>query len=274
MDCIFIFRRDLRLEDNTALNHALNECDRVIPVFIADPRQLINNPYKSEFAVSFMINSLLELDVELRKKRRSKLNLFFGTTETVVSRFFNKVDSIYVNEDYTPFSISRDEKIRKVCEENGIEFKVYEDYLLTPKYLFRHKNFTSFYNEARKVKVREPETVEGKFDVVESSMDIDFLLTFKKIESPLFRGGRREGLYLLHRNLDFSRRDYQAENNNFRLSPHLKFGTISIREAYYTQKDNEEFIRELYWRDFFTLLAYHNPYVFGHCYRREYDNIS
>ncbi|MBB5254164.1 cryptochrome/photolyase family protein [Sulfurisphaera ohwakuensis] len=273
MDCIFIFRRDLRLEDNTALNYALNECDRVIPVFIADPRQLINNPYKSEFAVSFMINSLLELDDELRKKG-SRLNVFFGEAEKVVGRFFNKVDAIYVNKDYTPFSISRDEKIRSVCEENGIEFREYEDYLLTPKSLFHHKNFTSFYNEVKKIKVREPETMEGKFDAMDSSMSVDFLLTFKKIESPLFHGGRKEGLYLLHRNVDFSRRDYPAENNNFRLSPHLKFGTISIREAYYAQKNNEEFIRELYWRDFFTLLAYYNPYVFGHCYRKEYDNIS
>lgn len=271
MKCAFIFRRDLRLYDNTALNHALNECEEVTPIFIADPRQLISNPYKSEFAVSFMINSLVELDKELRV-RRSKLHVYFGEAEKVVSHF-KGIDAIYVNEDYTPFSISRDKKIKDYCESNGIEFKSYEDCLLTPKNLFHHRNFTSFYNEARKVKVREPETYEGKFGKQES-LEVDFLLSFKKVESPLFKGGRREGLMLLDRKVDFRKRDYLSENGNSHLSPHLKFGTVSIREVYYKKIDDEEFIRQLYCRDFYTLLAYYNPHVFGNCYRREFDSIE
>jgi len=269
--CVFIFRRDLRLYDNTGLNHALNECEEVIPIFIADPRQMITNPYKSEYAVSFMVNSLMDLDEELRE-RGSKLHVYFGEAEKVVSHLKN-IDAIYVNEDYTPFSISRDKKIRDYCERNGIEFKSYEDYLLTPKKLFHHKSFTPFYNEVRKLKVREPETYEGKFGK-DDSLEVDFLLSFKKTESPLFNGGRKEGLRLLEREFDYSKRDYPSENGNSYLSPHLKFGTVSMREAYYKKLENEDFIRELYWRDFYTLLAYYNPYVFGNCYRREFDYLE
>ncbi|MBP1357718.1 MAG: deoxyribodipyrimidine photo-lyase, partial [Sulfolobus sp.] len=183
------------------------------------------------------------------------------------------IDTIYVNEDYTPFSIQRDKKMKESAERNGMEFRSYEDYLLTSKTVFHHRNFTSFYNEVKKMKVREPETYEGKFGV-KDSLGVDFLLSFKKVESPLFSGGRSEGLKLLERNFDYSKRDFPADDGNSRLSPHLKFGTISMRETYYKKIDNTEFIRELYWRDFYTLLAYYNPYVFGNCYRREFDYLE
>jgi len=94
------------------------------------------------------------------------------------------------------------------------------------------------------------------------------------MESPLFNGGRKEGLRLLEREFDYSKRDYPSENGNSHLSPHLKFGTVSMREAYYKKLENEDFIRELYWRDFYTLLAYYNPHVFGNCYRREFDYLE
>lgn len=271
MKCAFIFRRDLRLYDDTGLNHALNECEEVIPIFIVDPRQMVSNPYKSEFASSFMVNSLIELDKELRE-RGSKLHVFYGEAEKVVSHLKN-IDAIYVNEDYTPFSIQRDKKMKESAERNGMEFRSYEDYLLTSKTVFHHRNFTSFYNEVKKMKVREPETYEGKFGF-RDSLGVDFLLSFKKVESPLFKGGRSEGLRLLNRNFNYSKRDFPAEDGSSRLSPHLKFGTISMREAYYNKSDNTEFIRELYWRDFYTLLAYYNPYVFGNCYRREFDYLD
>ncbi|BFH73053.1 deoxyribodipyrimidine photo-lyase [Sulfurisphaera javensis] len=271
MRCAFIFRRDLRLYDNSGLNNAFNECEEVIPIFIADPRQLINNPYKSEFAVSFMINSLLELDSEIRRKG-SKLHIFFGEAENVISNF-RGVDAIYVNEDYTPFAITRDSNIKKVCENKGIEFKVFEDYLLTTKSIFHHKTFTSFYNDAKKLKVREPFTIEGKFGSIDS-LSTDFLISFKKFESPLFQGGRKEALKLLERDIDYTKRDFPSENGNSHLSPHIKFGTVSIREVYYKKIYNEEFIRELYWRDFFTLLAYYNPYVFGNSFKKKYNYIQ
>jgi deoxyribodipyrimidine photo-lyase len=66
---IFIFRRDYRLHDNIGLIEALKKSTSVIPIFIFTPEQVTNNPYKSDNAVQFMIESLEELDEELKKKK-------------------------------------------------------------------------------------------------------------------------------------------------------------------------------------------------------------
>jgi len=272
--CAFIFRRDLRIYDNTGLVEASYDCDEIIPLFIVDPRQMLHNNYKSEFASSFMINSLVELDAELRTKWDAKLNVFFGNAEEVIKKL--DVNAIYVNEDYTPFAIQRDEKMRENALSKGIKFLSFTDVLLSPKELKPTRSFSAFYKKALQYKVREPRDVRDgvNFTVMEDSMDVDFLKSFIKVESPLLKGGRSEGLKLIDRKVDFKRRDYPVEKNYTMLSPHLKFGTLSIRETYYKKRDDPAFIRELYWRDFYTLLAYYNPYIFGHCYRREFDSIN
>src|SRR5256885_6707876 len=81
---LFIFRRDLRLEDNSALNAALEQSEKVIPCFIFDPQQITSkNHYYSANAVQFMIESLQSLDKELHKQN-SKLYLFYGKPELVL----------------------------------------------------------------------------------------------------------------------------------------------------------------------------------------------
>lgn len=64
---LHIFRRDLRLEDNTSLIEALQSCERVIPAFIFDDRQIKDNDYKSDNAVQFMIACLKELNDQLHQ---------------------------------------------------------------------------------------------------------------------------------------------------------------------------------------------------------------
>jgi len=155
--CLFIFRRDLRLDDNTGLIKALEDCEKVIPAFILDPRQVGNeNEYKSEFAINFMINSLNELNDELRK-RGSRLYVYFGLAEEVIKNLLKDVDAVYLNEDYTPFSKMRDERIRKYCEDTGKIMKSFEDYLLTSKNDFKnYRNFTTFYNVVKNKQIRKP----------------------------------------------------------------------------------------------------------------------
>ena len=73
---LHIFRRDLRLTDNSALLDALDQSDKVIPCFIFDPRQIEDNPYKSTNCVQFMLRSLKELDQTLHNKQ-SQLYYFY-----------------------------------------------------------------------------------------------------------------------------------------------------------------------------------------------------
>ncbi len=273
MICAFLFRRDLRLHDNTGLIKAMEECEQVAPVFIVDPRQVEDNEYKSERAIAFMFNSLRELKQEV-EERGGRLYVFKGIAEEVVARLLDKVDAVYLNEDYTPFSKRRDSAIAEACKRRGKPFKSYEDYLLTTKKEFKGFNsFTSFYNHVKGMKVREPVPNDYKNFFEGRLLD--------EVEVPSgdagrFKGGRKEGLQLLERakRIDYSRRDFPAEGNVSYLSPHLKFGTLSPREVYYAMRENQQFTRQLYWRDFYTLLAYYNERVFQEPFKPKFKGIK
>ena len=83
---LFIFRRDLRLKDNKGLKFCIENYDNIIPIFIFTPEQIsYKNKYKSDNAIQFMIESLKELDSEL-KKNKSKLHLYHGKNITVLKK--------------------------------------------------------------------------------------------------------------------------------------------------------------------------------------------
>ncbi len=263
MKCAFIFRRDLRTRDNTGLMRASQECEEVVPTFILDPRQLENNPYRSEFAVNFMLDSLTYLDEELRELG-SKLHVLRGVAEEVVAHM--DVDRVYVNEDYTPFSIRRDVEMSKVKPMTSTE-----DLLLTPKESFLKNGkpysvFTRFYLDVKGIPVRRPlgtpkGLVEDHYPGVE---------TLPRGEPSMAREWRD---YLERASrTDYSKRNYPYLDTTTRLSPFLKFGVVSVREVYHAV--GEQIRRQLYWRDFYTLLAYYNPHVFSGAYKREFDQVK
>jgi deoxyribodipyrimidine photo-lyase len=72
-------------------------------------------------------------------------------------------------------------------------------------------------------------------------------------------------------------RNFPALDKTTRLSAHLKFGTCSVRQVYHQVKtahgSDHELVRALFWRDFFTHIAWHFPYVFRHSFRHQYRNV-
>ncbi|WP_188848300.1 cryptochrome/photolyase family protein [Sulfodiicoccus acidiphilus] len=277
MFCAFLFRRDLRLQDNTGLNLALESCQAVVPLLVLDPRQLLHNEYKSDFAIAFFINSIVELNEEL-KTLGGELNLIEGIAEDVIPSL--PVNAIFFNQDYTPFAKIRDEKLMERCKSRGIQVNVTEDYTLMPKEFFLRKGrpyhtFSRFYAEAMGISIRKPVgTKGGKFSKSKLGTSTRILSKYVVGEKPIVRGGRREAMGLLERarTLNVDKREFPAEEATTMLSAHIKFGTVSIREAYYNVP--EPIRRQLFWRDFFTLIAYYNPRVFGEAFKQEYNCIK
>ena len=113
---IFLFTRDLRLQDNTTLINALKSSEKVIPMFILNPEQLSNtNKYKSNNSIQFMFECLDELNLEL-KTHKSKLFLFYGKPAQVIKKILNQnsdIEAIFMTKDYTPFAKSRENEINK-----------------------------------------------------------------------------------------------------------------------------------------------------------------
>lgn len=291
---LHIFRRDLRLDDNTALIRACDLSDYVIPCFILDDRQLYNNPYRGDNAVQFMIQSLRDLNNELVKKG-SRLYLFKGIAEDVVETLIKEenINAVFFNRDYTPFSTMRDGKIREICKRYNRDCNIYADALMNePEMVVTQDGrpytiYSHYLKKARMFAVSSP--LKNKFNNyytknIKSEEPHSILDTIIVNENPhlFLKGGRKEALNLLlkiaHLQHYDETRNIPAVQGTSLLSAHIKFGTVSIREVYHTAnnhlKNPDSFINELYWRDFFTSIAFHFPHVFKGAFHKQYDALQ
>jgi deoxyribodipyrimidine photo-lyase len=293
---IFIFRRDLRLQDNIGLIAALKESKIVIPIFILTPQQLVDNKYKSNNAVQFMIESLTELNNELRYVSSSRLFYFFADPNKVLKKIFKQIDidAIYTNRDYTPYSKSRDNNIQKLCIENKVKFIQHEDCLLNNVGTITNVSgkiyvkFTPYYNNAKKVKVNTPmknnykNYYPGRNKIKGESL-IDLTKLYKYNDQIAVTGGRSFALDILDDLKNF--KNYNKDRNFFgngttKLSAYIKFGNVSIREVYYKFKtvlgNRNDLIKQLYWRDFYYNIMEYYPNIMAlndRCFKPEFEKV-
>lgn len=290
---LFIFRRDLRLQDNNGLIAAAASSKQILPCFIFDKRQIENNPYKSDNAIQFMAHSLQELSNALQKKN-GKLYFFYGIAEEVIDRLISShaINAVFINRDYTPFSDHRDQKIEKICHKHAIDFHVFADSLLhEPEEITKSDHhpysiFTPYFKRASKQPVQSPQAMKAthyfRNKIEFEDKDILEKCLAKKNANLTVKGGRIEALALLKniaRLKDYQKeRDIPALSSTTKLSAHNKFGTVSIREVYKKIVDTfgkqHSLIIELYWRDFFTQVAYFYPHVFNHPFHKKYEKLK
>jgi len=295
---IFIFRRDLRLQDNTGLLAALKNSKQVALFFIFTPGQTTaQNKYLSENALQFMLESLSDLEIAI-KNAGGKIYFFYGAADQIIKNLITQIkpDAIFTNQDYTPFSLERDDKIKALCEQHQVAFCQTQDLLLCDPDQTKTKTgkiyqvFTAFYKNAQNLIVREPnlktrfhedcfynKPISGSIKLREIYQD----LILKPNLDLVTNGGTPVAHKILKNLVKF--KNY-AQTHDFpalastHLSAHLKFGTVSIREVFYSMIKNlgsgHTLIRQLYWRDFFTYIAYHNKHVFGHAFNQKYDQIK
>lgn len=287
---LFLFRRDLRLEDNTGLIFALKSSDVVIPAFIFTPEQIEKNPFRGDRCLKFMMESLKDLEDQLNQKN-GKLFFFKGSPEEVVSKCIRDlgIDALVMNRDYTPYSIQRDKKLEKVCKIANIPFYSFDDALLHPPEDTLKKDgepytiFTPYFRNALKQDVPLPvqnkgtNYFHGSIHFAEGNSAFPSLNLKNKII-----GGRSEALKILKKLGSFVKyeqeRDFPAEECSTHLSPYLKFTVCSPREIYaaISQKlsPDHELIRALYWRDFFTSIAFFFPHVFKGAFHQKFDKLK
>ena len=291
---LFLFRRDLRLSDNTALNAALSQSLEVVPAFHFNSTQTEPHSYRSEPGRRYMTQSLEALDSRLQQDN-SELAIFQGPIDDVIQDWAKrlKIDAVWVNRDYTPFSIKRDLALQKTCIRYGIEFHSCSDLLLVePEQALKKDHtpytvFTPFYNNARTISIAKPSPLErgpGTFGLVGDNPDFRSVCAtiLNNLSGPNpIEGGFSAANRLLAKTPNYSQyaneRDIPALEQTTGLSAHLKFGTCSPRKAYWTISEklgsNHPLIRQLYWRDFLTHVAFHFSKVFGHAFKDKYDSI-
>jgi deoxyribodipyrimidine photo-lyase len=281
---LFLFRRDLRLTDNTALLAALEQSETVIPMFLFDSRQVDRkeNNYFSEPAFYFLLQSLKEIDISLQN-HKSHLFVCAGDPIKILPSLITEdnVDAIFFNRDYTPFARKRDGEIIEIGERYKIAVNHFSDYALSPIETIRtgdeniYTVFTPFKKKAETFTVTQP--IQNPYNNYWSkklhTQTVNLTKFSAKIDGMTLtrKGGRQEGLEILANPLylqDYdTRRNQTADSSGTSgLSAHHKFGTISIRESYHCAIKNSRapgsYISELYWRDFYYYIAYHFPFVF------------
>ena len=287
---IFIFRRDLRLFDNIGLYSAIKKYDKIIPIFIFTPEQVTDkNKFKSENAIQFMVESLKDLDNNL-KEYNSKLHIFYGDNIQVLQSIIKKISirAIVFNMDYTKYAIKRDNSIKKLCKDNNIECVIKEDYLLQPISTLNKDNgdpytvFTPFKNNGLKFPVDKPNKYKIKnLSRTNKLKTVDYI-EYKENNDAIVRGGRILALLMLKK---IKNQDEYNETRNTvslettRLSAYIKFGCVSIREVFWKFKKilglENDLIGQLYWREFYYYIVYYFPKVLnGENYNKKYDKIK
>ena len=207
---IFIFRRDLRLKDNTALINALYSSNSVYCFFILDSNILLSNSLYSSFSLPidpilllkrkqirihllrFLKESLLDLqkqfdklDIDKEKEEvgkdnlriTSKLTFLLGDPVSTIKKILQldkKIEAVFVNRDYTPYSIERDRSIKEICRSFNTDFIECPDILINePEEILNSTNepfkvFSHYYNKA----IEKPLRKESSFDIKKYKINI------------------------------------------------------------------------------------------------------
>jgi deoxyribodipyrimidine photo-lyase len=277
---IFWFRRDLRLDDNRGLNEALKASFPVLPIFIFDDN-ITDDLNDNDARITFIYNQIEKISIQLKKDSCSLL-CKKGDLKIVWSKLIEEYDiqEVYTNEDYEPYAIKRDLAIQKLLSENSITFKSYKDQVVFAKNDVLKKDntpytvFTPFKNRW----ISKLETDKSILEPCSINRDKFFKinLDLPSLESFNFkRSSIKVQDYRLNDLDDYEEtRNFPGLDKTSYLSPHLRFGTISIREIIEQSLSNECFLSELIWREFFMQIIYHFPEVVHSNFKRKYDNIE
>ena len=265
---IFIFRRDLRIFDNTSLNRLIQDAGQedIALIFIYNKNQISpSNPYFSDKAFSFMNQALQNLN------QQAHINMYESDEDVKVLQEIiknNDIKRIYTNQDITQYAIDRDKKIKEFCQSKNIIFKSYNDYLL-----FNPEQFKTGANQPYKVfkpfYLKCLENIE-KIHVNEFKTNQDFKVLKKNIFSSKIKpitfdikvpATEQEVKKAIESMKNYNQtRNFLTDHATSKISASLKFGIISLRNAFkYSARlfgSNSGFIRQIFWKEF-----YHHHYV-------------
>ena len=282
---IFWFRRDLRLHDNTALFHALKSGEKILPIFIFDIN-IIEKIQKNDARISFINKELHSMNKYLQSFE-SGINMYHGNPKEIIKSLLKKhqIVSIYTNHDYEPYAIKRDLEIKELLISNNIKFCTYKDQVIFERNEITKKDgnpyvvytpYSRKWIEAYEKNKKENFPSEDLLDCLYTNKNpqnltldaIGFTETNTPIQNYIFNS-RIINEYEETRN-------YPALDNTSKLGPHLRFGTVSVRQMVTRAKEqeNQTFLKELIWREFFMQILWHFPQTHKDSFKTKYDRIN
>lgn len=281
---IFWFRRDLRLDDNCGLFHALSSDKKVLPIFIFDEDILHKLP-KEDARVSFIHQELENINQQLLEIN-SGLSVFHGKPMEVFKNLSEKytIDTVFTNHDYEPYALKRDLEIADFLKSKNSIFKTFKDQVIFERNEIVKKDGTPY-------KVYTP--YSKKWMEAFHSKGIQFFPSDKKLENFIKSENHQ---FLSLNDIGFTKssikvesykindslidsyeetRNFPAKNSTSKLGTHLRFGTVSIRKMVEkaSKSNNITFLKELIWREFFMQILWHFPHTVKDSFKPQYDRI-
>lgn len=304
---IFWFRKDLRTVDNKGLTEFISrvsDSENFTLIYIKNKNSF---KYFGEKRISFLIECLDELKEELSSIGLT-LNILEGNSVEVFKKIIkeHKEVSVYCNEQVEPYCLKRDEQVAKLVTDSGGTFHKYTDTTIFNLGEIRngggkqYKVYTPFKNQCLamltpahyKKSESDLSLVQKKNQVKFKEKSYDTKENYSQLsKSELLKGGRIEALKLLKNFYETGitsyvrKRNFPSVKGTSLLSAHLHFGTVSIRECFRTgyvklskvskgKEDIQKWINELFWREFYYNITFHNPAILHQSFNREYDKLK
>ncbi|MDQ5930442.1 MAG: deoxyribodipyrimidine photo-lyase, partial [Bacteroidota bacterium] len=271
----------LRLDDNLGLYQALQSGFAVIPIFIFDENILEHLP-KNDARLGFIYDSLEAIHSQLNKID-SGLFVQKGNPQRVWEDLLEKFDiqAVHYNKDYEPYALKRDHEVCELLEKNKIACFAHKDQVIFEENEISKADGLPYtvYTPYKNKWVEKFKTL-----VIATYNTADYFSNFQKndfIFPTLSQIGFEESTIKVQpHNLSQIKtydqtRDFPALNTTSYLSPHLRFGTVSVRKlAVWASKTNTIFLNELIWREFFMQILFHFPKVVTQNFKSSYDGIQ
>lgn len=278
---IFWFRRDLRLDDNTGLFHALNNHSEVLPLFIFDTTILEKLEDPDDARVSFIHDSLHQLGEELRQAG-STLVVLHGNPVDIFRQLAPR--AVYTNHDYEPYGRERDTTVQQELQGRGIAFHSSKDIVVLEREEVLKADqspYTVFTPYSRKWKevLKNSGLPSWKTRGLLSHLKKCDPLAIPTLEE---LGFKRSNIIAPERKISQSiirsyekTRDFPGLRGTTRLSVHLRFGTVSIRKLVaLAEQENAGWLNELIWREFYHMILWHFPHASTRAFKPAYENIA
>ena len=303
------FRRDLRVDDNAALYHALKNCKLVHCVFVFD-REILDLLPKSDRRVEFIRESLIELDALIRtsaEKPHAGLMVRHAWSDQDIPKLAKElgVQAVFTNHDYEPQAVERDAAVLGRLADLGIAFHTYKDHVLferteiltqmgkpygvfTPYKNAVLKKLDDFYLKSYPVRSYVAALADRPVQFRQSIptlADIGFEKT--NLSALKIPSGVSGGLTLFEDFFDrmddyHATRDFPSIKGPSYLGVHLRFGTVSIRKlaaiahqrTLHGSQGATIWLSELIWRDFYFQIISNFPYAANRSFKPEYDAIK
>ena len=282
---VFWFRRDIRIEDNIGLYQATKSKYPVLPIFIFDEKITTDLP-KNDKRINFIHKNLKKLNDILIEKFNSKVQVFKGNPIKVIDKIVKdyNVKEVYTNHDYEPYAINRDNLIYNSLKSKKIPFYTFKDQVIFEKNEITKDNGSPYvvftpYMRKWKEKLNKNYSVLEKSELHNNFYNLN-KYNLKDLNEYGFEKNPKEVL-----NFDVSKkiieeyekkRNFPSLNSTSKIGPFLRFGVISIRSLvkYVLKFNNDTFLNELIWREFFMQILFHFPNSSTSSFKSKYDNIK